>query len=325
LNLYSADLNYNPMSTFAGSLKQCICCPRECGADRTIAGNGYCGTDAGFSISSIVVHRGEEPVISGPKGICNIFFTGCNLHCTYCQNYQISRPDSPKKYWTIDKIIDLIRSSMEQGIRAVGFVSASHVVPQVKAIILAIHTAGLYPILVYNTNAYEKTDTIRSLEGIIDIYLPDFKYITPALSSFFSGAEDYPEYASAAIAEMYHQKGSTLIIGDDGQAESGLLIRHLIIPGHTGESKKVLRHIAEEISTGVHISLMSQYFPAAEACDIPALNQTLSQQDYIAVLEAFDSLGFRHGYLQELESHKNFRPDFSFREPFEPRTGDTVS
>jgi putative pyruvate formate lyase activating enzyme len=296
-------------------MEHCSLCPRNCGIDRKI-NEGYCGTGSDFSISSIVIHRGEEPVISGPNGICNIFFTGCNLRCIYCQNFQISRPTSPKNIMTIDQIVKKISNLMENGITAVGFVSTSHVVNQVIAIIEALHKEGLYPVIVYNTNAYEKPETINLLEGKIDIYLPDFKYISSSVSKEYSGASDYFQYASASLTEMYRQKGSTLFIDEKGRAESGLIIRHLVLPCHCDESIKVLQYIAREISTRVHISLMSQYYPAYKAIKHPKLGRSLFYEEYQSVMEEFHRLGFRNGWVQKLESKDLYRPNFEKEIPF---------
>ncbi len=297
-------------------MNHCTICPHECGNDRNSFNLGYCGTNSGFSISSIVIHRGEEPVISGKKGICNIFFTGCNLKCIYCQNHQISRANSTKNPMHLSEIVEKIAQIMDCGINIVGFVSSSHVVNQVIAIVEELHRVGLYPAIVYNTNAYEKVETIKKLEGIVDVYLPDFKYISPILSKSYSGAADYFEHASKAIIEMYRQKGSTLFTNDEGQAESGLLIRHLVLPGHIDESILLLNYIAREISTGVHLSLMSQYFPADKAIGHLKLGRSLYKEEYQVVVDKMHKLGFRNGWVQELESNKHYRPDFYKNQPF---------
>lgn len=300
-------------------LSYCNLCPRECGVNRFEGGNGKCGTDAGLNISSICIHRGEEPPISGPDGICNIFFSGCNLRCIYCQNHEISRPGSIclNRKVTYAETLDEIERILSGGIRAVGFVSPSHVVPQVKAIIRGLNSRGLSPITVYNTNSYDKAEVIESLEGLIDVYLPDLKYITPGLAGEYSGADNYPEVAVKALKKMYYQKGSILHLDAEGRAESGILVRHLVLPGHVEESIKVLRTIAEELSTGVHISLMSQYHPIPPVKDHPVLNRSLYKPEYEAVAEAMEKLGFRNGWVQDMESNMNYRPDFKRENPFE--------
>ena len=302
--------------SYPGSLKSCRICPRDCGAGRLYGETGFCGTDAGFSISSIFNHRGEEPVISGPDGICNVFFTGCNLQCIYCQNYQISRPHSPKNPMTLTAVIDEISSVLSRGVQAVGFVSTGHVVPQVIAIIKELHNRSLRPIIVYNTNGYERPETISQLEGLVDVYLPDFKYISPELARDYSGAADYPHFASLALKEMYRQKGSSLHTNEQGQAQSGILVRHLVLPGHAEESIKVLRFIAGEISTGIHLALMSQYYPCDKALKHPQLGRELRKKEYEKVVNEMYRLGFRNGFIQSTESFQAYRPDFEDFEPF---------
>ena len=300
-------------------LENCTLCPRECGINRFEGGSGYCGTDAGLNIASVCIHRGEEPVISGSDGICNIFFTGCNLHCLYCQNHEISQCGSVagNAGTDLEEVLDKIVSILSGGISAIGFVSPSHVVPQVKAIIKGLESRGFKPITVYNTNSYDKLETIQSLSGLIDVYLPDYKYVTKEIASGYSDASDYPEIALKAIKEMYYQKGSTLAINENNRAENGLLIRHLVLPGHAEESKKVLFSIAEKLSPGVHLSLMSQYHPTAQVKKHPILNRPLYKAEYESVVETMEALGFRNGWVQDMDSNLNYRPDFSRENPFE--------
>jgi putative pyruvate formate lyase activating enzyme len=300
-------------------LSNCTLCPRECGVNRFDDGTGYCRSDAGMNIASICIHRGEEPPISGPAGICNIFFAGCNLRCIYCQNYDISRPGGEciRNFTTLSETLDRIEKILSDDIKAVGFVSPSHVVPQVKAIIRGLNSRGLRPITVYNTNSYDKPEVIDSLDGLIDVWLPDYKYITPAIAKEFSDAPAYPEVALKALKRMYYQKGSALPIDKEGRAEGGILIRHLVLPGHPEESKSVLKSIAEELSTGVHLSLMSQYHPTPYVSTHPDLKRILYKEEYEAVVETMQSLGFRNGWVQDMESYRNYRPDFKKEHPFE--------
>ena len=300
-------------------LSNCVLCPRECGADRFAGGSGYCGIDACINVASVCIHKGEEPVICGHNGICNIFFTGCNLRCQYCQNYEISLPKNRIKasYMFLDETLDAIEKCLLQGIKTIGFVSPMHVVPQVKAIIRGLNGRGLKPITVYNTNGYEKKEVIDSLEEIIDIWLCDYKYADENLASMLSDASNYPKIALNALKRMYFLKGSTLQTDNDGTATSGLIIRHLIIPGYVEESKKILRSIADELSTGVHISLMSQYTPTALVAGMKNLNRPLNRGEYDAIVKEMNALGFRNGWIQELDSKYNYTPDFKKQHPFE--------
>lgn len=296
----------------------CTMCPRECHVDRDKSGVGICGMDAGLNIASICIHRGEEPVIGGKDGICNIFFAGCNLRCVYCQNHEISQPYKTGYFENdINKTLADIAHILHSGINTVGFVSPSHMVPQMTEIISRLHSMGYRPVIVYNTNGYDKVETIKSLDGIVDVYLPDFKYVTPGLSLKFSCTKDYPEVALKALKEMYYQKGSSLLTGETGKAESGVLVRHLVLPGHALESKRVLDCIASEISTGINISLMSQYHPMHKASGYDHLNRSLYKSEYDEVVNYMHELGFRNGWVQEMESNLNYLPDFSKEHPFE--------
>jgi len=300
-------------------LSCCNLCPRECRVNRFAGGSGYCGTDADLNIASICIHRGEEPPVSGPQGICNIFFAGCNLHCIYCQNHDISRPGSGARQKPVKlvDILDIIEEMIGHGIKGVGFVSPSHAVPQMNVIIRGIKDRGLDPVIVYNSNSYDKPETLRGIEGLIDVYLPDYKYVTGFISASYSDACDYPEVALKALKEMYYQKGSALKRDEDGIAVEGMLIRHLVLPGHAEESKKVLRMIAEELSPGVHLSLMSQYHPTFEVRNHPVIGRALYTDEYRSVVDEMERLGFRNGWLQDPESNENYLPDFSREHPFE--------
>jgi putative pyruvate formate lyase activating enzyme len=300
-------------------LSNCTLCPRECGVNRFESSDGYCGMDAGMNIASICIHRGEEPPISGPEGICNIFFAGCNLHCIYCQNYDISRPDgeSRKTSLTLADVLGQIENLLSEGIKTIGFVSPSHVVPQVKAIIRGLNARGHKPITVYNTNSYDKPEVIDILDGMIDVWLPDYKYVTPETAKKYSDASDYPDVSLKAIKRMYYQKGSVLQLDEKGRAECGMLIRHLVLPGHAKESRQVLRNIAEELSAGIHVSLMSQYHPTCEVKNHPILNRPLCSKEYGEVVAEMERLGFRNGWLQDMDSYKNYKPDFRRKHPFE--------
>jgi putative pyruvate formate lyase activating enzyme len=205
---------------------------------------------------------------------------------------------------------------MKLGARAVGFVSPSHMLPQVISIIKNMDKQGFNLIKVYNTNAYERVESISQLEGLIDIYLPDFKYSDPELAHHYSGARDYPEFAAKSIREMYRQKGSRLFINDEGQGESGLVIRHLVLPGHVENSLNVLRFIAEEISTNVHISIMAQYYPTLKVKGHAQLGRTVLETEYMSVVEEMYNLGFRNGWTQEFGSSQLYQPDFDRNEPF---------
>ena len=300
-------------------LRNCTVCPRECHTDRTTNELGYCQTGNGFSIGSICVHRGEEPVLTGKHGICNVFFTRCNMQCIYCQNYQISRNHGKisEKRLTLGGVVSQIERVLNHGATVVGFVSASHCIPQMKAVITGLHQRGHDPTFVMNTNAYDKVETLASLEGVIDVYLPDLKYMDEGLAASYSDTPAYPKVATRALKEMYRQMGTEIELDREGMIRSGLIVRHLVLPGQVENSKACLQFIAEEISSSVYLSLMSQYHPTSQVASHPELGRFLLREEYEEVLREMDRLGFHRGWTQKLESQANYLPDFTLPQPFE--------
>ncbi|MCD6249754.1 MAG: radical SAM protein [candidate division Zixibacteria bacterium] len=299
-------------------LNNCKGCPRVCGADRTSEQLGYCNSSDAVMISSVCAHRGEEPVISGKSGVCNVFFAHCNLQCVYCQNYQISRNHTSNHALKgVDQVIAEIEQVLDQGARGIGFVSPSHYINGMLQIIDSLKKRGHNQRFIFNSNGYDRVKIVRSLAGVIDVYLPDLKYMDEQIGREYSDAPRYPQIATAAIREMFYQKGTNLILDDDGVIESGLIIRHLVLPGHVENSKAVLRWIADELSPSVHISLMSQYYPTPAVRDHPVLGRTLNIDEYEEVIEEFESLGFYRGWVQELDSSHSYKPDFDNSHPFE--------
>ncbi len=300
-------------------VRNCICCPRGCQADRTSDTPGWCKSNDEMMISSICAHRGEEPVLSGAHGICNIFFTHCNMQCIYCQNYQISRNTSAAgSPMALDEVISEIEAVLASGAKGVGFVSPSHSIPQMRQIMDALRARGHHQKFVYNSNGYDKVEIIRALEGSVDVYLPDLKYMDEKLGREYSGTPNYPAVATVAIREMFRLKGANIYLDNEDVIESGMIIRHLVLPGQVENSKAVLRWIAEELSPSVHVSLMSQYYPTPAVKDHPLLGRTLHPEEYEAVIDEFERLGFWRGWVQELGSPHSYRPDFDLHHPFEP-------
>jgi putative pyruvate formate lyase activating enzyme len=312
-------LNWQTIFAPLEELKTCSICPRDCRVDRSSSRLGYCQAGIGFAVDSIFPHRGEEPVLSGVHGICNLFFSHCNMQCAYCQNYQISENRLPIAQDQDDliSIIKQIETILATGVRLVGFVSPSHFVPQMKVIINTLKARGHNPALVFNTNGYDRVETIRQLDGTIQVYLPDLKYMDNKLAVTYSDTPNYVEYATAAIREMFHQKGSSIRLDDDGVIESGMIIRHLVLPGEVENSKAVLRFIADELSPSVHVSLMSQYYPIHRVSTHLTLGRTVTKMEYDEVLCEFERLGFYRGWVQELTSPHHYRPDFLRERPFD--------
>lgn len=300
-------------------LKHCSICPRECKVDRTSGELGFCRSLSGFAIDSIFPHQGEEPPISGKNGICNLFFSHCNMQCVYCQNYQISDNYKPlsRKFDSLPDIIEKIENILDTGINAVGFVSPSHSILQMKAIIHLLKYRKRNPIFVFNTNGYDKKETIKELEGTIQVYLPDLKYMDDNLAMEYSSAPNYIQIATTAIKEMFRQKGADLRFDDEGNIQSGLIIRHLILPNQVENSKNALRFIAQELSPKVYVSLMSQYYPTPKVKNHPHLGRTITKEEYDEVLEEFENLGFYRGWVQDLDSPSHYQPDFLNSQPFQ--------
>ncbi len=297
-------------------LAHCRCCPRQCGANRLAGELGYCRLDAGWNVASICLHRGEEPVVSGPTGICNVFFAHCNLQCRFCQNHQISRNQGTAARLTPDQIIAQVENLLDQGSHAVGFVSPSHVLPQMEAIILTLQHRGRRPVFVFNTNAYDRVENLRRLENVLDVYLPDLKYADARLAAEWSDAPDYPGAAQAALKEMFRQKGADVVLDGQGRVRSGLIVRHLVLPGQLENTRQCLRFLAEELSPAVHVSLMSQYTPTPAVSGHPDLGRTLRPEEYENILEEMERLGMENGWIQELSSAHHYQPDFNREHPF---------
>ena len=294
-------------------LKKCMLCPHRCSVNREQGQLGFCHLDAGLHIANISLHKGEEPIEGSENGVCNVFFSHCNLRCCYCQNYQISQPQSviQNEITDYENAVEQIISILKNDVNFLGFVSPTSHIPHMLRIIEMVHEKGFLPKIIYNTNGYELVETLRVLDGVVDVYLPDFKYADDSLAMQLSGVPHYRETVLAAIGEMYRQKKS--VLNDDNPA---LIIRHLVLPNHVDNSLQALELISEKISTDVFISLMSQYFPVYKAKEINYINRTLSNKEYDAVLDKLDDLGFERGWTQQLDSNDYYQPDFDKENPF---------
>ena len=283
----------------------CTLCPRACGAVRTeTQGHGVCGVGALPRIARAGLHMWEEPCISGTRGSGAVFFSGCGLRCIFCQNEEISHGGAGENV-SVARLAEIFRELEESGAHNINLVTAAQFVPA------AIKALDLYrpriPI-VYNTSGYERIETLRMLEGYVDIYLPDYKYIDPQMAKLLSGAEDYPQVALEAIREMVRQTGEA-VYDQDGMMLRGTQIRHLVLPGLTGDSMKILEMIADEFP-GVPVSLMGQYTPFGKALAMPGMNRKLKKKEYSRVLAHMEALELP-GYRQALESaSESFVPAF---------------
>jgi putative pyruvate formate lyase activating enzyme len=290
---------------------ECHVCPHDCGVDRALQ-PGFCRAPAQPKIALASLHHWEEPVISGSQGSGTIFFSGCNLACVFCQNYNISQGDEGKII-TIERLRAIAFELKQQGAHNINLVSPTPYSEMILAALLPIKSELAIPV-VWNSNGYELASVISHLEPLVDVYLPDFKYASDDAARKYSGIRDYFPHASAAIGEMWRQKRQNRLVkaGPVELMTQGLVIRHLILPGQTEDSKQVLRWIAENLSTAVYISLMAQYTPVHYAAQHPEINRRLRRSEYDEVCEYFDELGFENGWVQELTSASSeYTPDFN--------------
>lgn len=297
---------------------KCTLCPHSCRADRTDT-LGFCQAGPEPEAATVCIHRGEEPPLSGRRGICNIFFTHCNMQCIYCQNRDISHPGgtAPARFQGVEAIADQVAAILPGTENVVGLVSPSHYADSIPALVQALHRRGLHPTIVYNTGGYDRVETLRALAPYVDVYLPDFKYMDPMLALRYSHAPDYPQVALAALREMYNQKGSSLPTDDDGLAWRGIIVRHLVLPGQVENSLAVLDALAD-ISPNLHVALMAQYYPPVESLP-DQLGRTLTADEYRRVTDHLAAVGLSRGWVQELDAQANYRPDFTRQEAFEPK------
>ena len=283
----------------------CSLCPRRCGAARTeTAGSGVCGEGTLPRIARAALHRWEEPCISGTRGSGAVFFSGCALRCAFCQNEAISRGGCGEAV-SIRRLADIFRELEGQGAHNINLVTAAHFVPAVLDA-LELYRPGIP--LVYNSSGYESMETLRLLDGVIDVYLPDYKYIDPAMARLLSGAADYPDVAWAAITEMRRQTGKA-VYDDQGMMTRGTLIRHLLLPGLTGDAMRILTRIRDELPD-TPVSLMGQYVPCGRAREIPGMTRRVTKREYDRVKAHMQMIGL-DGYRQELEAASGeYVPDF---------------
>lgn len=296
----------------------CTLCPHECGADRKSGEMGFCESGVMAKLSHAGLHFGEEPVFSGHQdclaGSGTIFFSGCNLKCLFCQNYQLSWYNQGK-YLSPAELADSMLTLQEQGALNINLVSPMHfLIPILRGLELA-YEQGLHIPVVYNTNAYEKVQTLNLLEGIIDIYLPDLKFFSSHAARTYSNRPDYFQYASLAIKEMLRQKPHLRCDKKD-IAQEGLIIRHLFLPGMFMDSLNIIDWIAENVSLSIGLSLMSQYVPCFRAPK--SIQGVLSSKDYRNGVEHAQNLGFKTLFIQPhlFESDEHLTPDFNKKKPF---------
>lgn len=299
-------LSQDSLSTLYTS---CTLCPRACGVDRTVH-LGYCGCGTEMMAARAALHHWEEPCISGTGGSGTIFFTGCTLKCCFCQNYSISQQGHGTSL-SKERLGEIILRLQDEGAENISLVTATQYLPSILPVLDNVHPYLHIPV-VYNCGGYERLETLRMLEGYIDIYLPDLKYYSPDLSEKYSGAKNYFSYASAAILEMLRQTKS-LKFRENGSLERGVIIRHMVLPGQKEDSIRLLHWMADYLPKEQYlISLMSQYTPFFRAEEYPEINRRITTYEYQKVVDTALSLGLEQGFMQEKSSaKKEYTPPFN--------------
>lgn len=309
------------------SMSDCTLCPRKCHVNRLDGQVGFCGQTAELTAARAALHFWEEPCISGTQGSGTVFFSGCNIRCVFCQNHNIALGKTGRSL-SIERLSEIFLELQEKGAHNINLVTPTHFTPQIAQALAHAQKQGLSIPIVYNTGSYEEVDSLRRLDGLIDIYLPDLKYYSPELSLRYSHAADYFEKATSAIAEMYRQVGTPVFYEPahiDTEINTGnkptrdilrlmtrgMIVRHLILPGQTKDSKKILRYLHETYKHDIYVSIMNQYTPLSHVADIPDLNRKVTAEEYGRILDFAERIGVEQGYVQEGETAKeSFIPTF---------------
>lgn len=314
--LHSGEL-HKRSEALSEKLRECTLCPRECRVDRTKDEHGFCRSGPLPIVASFCVHHGEEPVISGTRGSGTIFFGYCNLRCVFCQNHQISQPvrSIRNNEISFERLAGIMLELQASGCHNINFVSPSHCSAQIVEAVEIAASNGLNIPLVYNSNGYDSLETLKHLEGIVDIYLPDIKYGDDNTAFKYSMATDYVLHSRAAILEMKRQVGD-LVVDHQGIAKKGLIIRHLVLPNDLSDSEDSFRFISEEVGRQTFISTMSQYFPTHKALKYPLLSRSIRESEYEKVLGWLEKFGLDNGWAQDYSSRDYYCPDFERDQPF---------
>lgn len=282
-------------------LEKCAICPHNCGINRLNNQIGRCKSKDTVKVALYSTHNFEEPCISGKKGSGTVFFSNCNMNCVFCQNYEISQQGKGKEI-SIEELADIFIKQQEKDVENINLVTPTSYVPQIIEAIKIARKNGLKLPIVYNTNGYEKVETLKMLEGYVDIYLPDFKYSDDELGKRLSKVDNYFEIVTEALKEMYRQTGKAVFNGE-GIMQKGMIIRHLVLPNHILNSRRVLKWINENMHD-VYVSVMAQYFPTYKAKEIDDINRKLTKEEYEQIENYLYRLDLENGYIQELGEHE---------------------
>ena len=302
-------------------LENCEICPRNCKVNRLLGNKGYCNCDDKIKVALVSTHYFEEPCISGKNGSGTIFFSNCNLNCMFCQNHEISQEGKGIEI-TTERLAEIFMEQQNRGVNNINLVTPTMYAYQIIEAIKIAKKNGLMIPIVYNSNGYENVETIKALNGYIDVYLPDLKYYSDIIAIKYSKAPNYFKIATEAIKEMYKQVGkanfNTGIDKDDNKEEGiinkGVIIRHLILPNHVKNSKHILKWIKDNMPDDVYVSVMAQYFPTYKAKSDEKLNRKINKKEYKEVEDYLFTLDLENGYMQDLGEHEEeYVPDFDFR------------
>lgn len=300
-------------------LQSCTLCPRTCGVNRLAGETGVCGETANIRAARAALHFWEEPCISGASGSGAVFFSGCSMGCVYCQNQSISHGQVGFSL-TSDQLAAAFLRLQEQGANNINLVTPTHFIPQIKEALLLAKARGLLLPIVYNSSGYERPEILRELDGLIDIYLPDFKYFSTELSTKYSHCPDYTQFAKEALAEMVRQVGAATFSGNPEEDEytdqnlmtKGVLVRHLLLPGALEDSKQVLSYLYHTYGDSIFISIMSQYTPLAHVEASPELNRRITEAEYNALIDYAIDLGISNAFIQgDGVDEESFIPQFN--------------
>ncbi len=285
---------------------KCMICPRNCGAEREKQA-GLCGAGDKIKVARAAPHHWEEPCLSGTNGSGTVFFSGCNLGCVFCQNFDVSHRVFGKEVTDV-QLMRIFDALIEKGVHNLNLVTPTHFVPALAKVLREYNS----PVpVVYNSSGYEKAETLKMLEGLVDVYLPDIKYFDSAPALKYSGAADYFEYASAAVLEMHRQVGS-IELDENGIAKKGLIIRHMVLPGNISQAVKVFEWVRDNLPAETYISVMRQYTPFGNAKDMPPVNRRLSPREYSIVKQKILAMGFENCFFQSGEAaEESFIPNFN--------------
>lgn len=289
--------------------ENCLLCPRKCGINRSTGQTGICGVSSEIKVARAALHYWEEPCISGKRGSGAVFFSGCSLHCVFCQNREISDGKAGKLI-SKERLSDIFMELADKGANNINLVTPGQYIPDIVWAVNDAKSRGMKLPIIYNTSGYENVTELKLLEGIVDVYLPDFKYMDSTLSAMYSRAKDYPSVAKQALSEMVRQQPDVVIDDATGLIQKGVIVRQLLLPGHVNDAKAVLKYLYDTYHDHVYISMMSQFTPIALK-DYPEINRTVTRREYERLVDYALEIGITNAFIQEGDVAKDsFIPAF---------------